>query len=410
MLLGYERPIVSGDTWSPVFNKKRFHHAWVIGKTGQGKSTFLVNSAIQDILNGEGIAFIDPHGDAIDAIMRHVPPDRLILLDPSVMDNPIGINPLHNVTDVPFVASAIVDTFKSIWGHSWGPQLEQYLYNGIAALSEMQDGTLLGLKYLITSKKYRHRVISSIIDPIIKDFWDMDFEELMPDKEKRQNTLSTLNKIGALISDPKIRNVIGQPLSTIDFKDIIDNKKCLLVRLPQGKLGIQKASMLGALIMAQLHLAALSRDTRNPFHIYADEAHNYGTSTIAEMLSGVRKFNVSLVLAHQYIDQLSPSLQSAFIGNVGTIVSFKIGITDAEVVAKEMDGESIHLTPRDLIRLPPYTAWVKTGGELACISMNDIDFPEYPDSPRLIKEQTARYYGRDRSLVENKINKFIRNN
>lgn len=399
--LDLQLPGTSKAHYKSVYNERRFNHSWYIGKTGQGKSTALINCAIQDILNGEGVAFFDPHGDAIDTILEHIPPENVILFDPSDREYPIGFNPLHNVDDVPFVASSVVDTFKAIWGHSWGPQLEQYLYNGIAALAEVPDGTLIGLKYLITSEKYRKRVMSFVTDPVIRGFWDMDFDELMPDREKRQNTLSTLNKIGALIADPKIRNVIGQPKSTINFQEVMDNEKCLLIRLPQGKLGIQKSAMLGALLMAQLHLTALNRTSTMPFHIYADEAHHFGTSTLEEMLSGIRKFHVSLVLAHQYIDQLTPSLQSALLGTVGTIVAFKIGINDAEVIAKEME-----LEPRDLVQQKPYKAWVKSSS-IDNLTMSNIEFPVL-DSQELIRENTRRQYGRTKWKVENRIKKFIR--
>jgi len=404
MLLGLDLqfPGTSQSYWEAVQNERRFNHTYVIGKTGQGKSTFLINNAIQDILNGDGVTFFDPHGDAVDEIMRHVPPEKIILFDPSDTEFPIGFNVLHNVQDVPLVASAILDTFKSIWGDSWGPQLEQYLYNGIAALAELQDGTLLGLKFLITSDKYREKVMQSVKDPIIKDFWETDFDIIMPEREQRQTTLSTLNKIGKLISDPKVRNVIGQTKSTIDLKDIMDNGKCLLVRIPQGKLGIDKSRLIGAVLMAQLHLTALSRETRKPFHIYADEAHHFGSTTLQEMLSGIRKFKVSLVLAHQYIDQLTPQLRSAVIGTVGTIVAFKLGITDAEIIAKEME-----LEPRDLVQQRPYKAWVKSSS-IDLLTMTNIDFPVFEDSPRKIKEQTRRQYGRTRWKVENRINKFIR--
>jgi len=410
MLLGYERTYLPDPhpQWEPVYNERRFNHTVVLGKTGMGKSTFLVNSAIEDVLSGDGIAFFDPHGDAIDSIIKHVPPERVILVDPSDVDYPVGFNPLHNVEDFPFVASAMLDTFKSIWGSSWGPQLEQYLYNGIAALAEVPDGTLIGLKYLLTSRLYRKRVMSFVSDPIIRDFWSSDFEEIMPDKEKRQTTLSTLNKIGALISDPKLRNVLGQPKSTVNLRSAMDTRKCLLIRLPQGKLGIQKTAMLGSLLMAQIHLAALSREARSPLHVYADEAHHFGTSTLEEMLSGVRKFGVSLVLAHQYLDQLSPSLRAALLGTVGSIVSFRLGVGDAELLAKEMETKTCKITPRDLLTLPPYTVRAKCNDGGRLLTTQEIEHPEWPDGPRLAIELTRSRYGRKRLRVENKINKFIR--
>jgi len=396
----YKYPGTNKKDIEVVYNKRRFHHTWVLGKTGQGKSTFLINSAIADILHGDGIAFFDPHGDAIDTICQHIPPEKVVLFDPSDRKFPIGFNPIHNIPkhEIPFVASALVDTFKAVWGYDdmSTPQLDQYLYNGIAALAEVPDGTLLGLKYLITSEKYRSKVLSFVTDPIIKDFWETDFDELMPEREKRANTLSTLNKIGALISDPKLRNVVGQPTSTIDLNEIIDKGYVLLVRLPQGKLGIQKSAMMGAILMSQLHLAALHRKGKMPFHIYADEAHHFGTNTLEEMLSGIRKFNVSLVLANQYIDQLSRTLRSAIIGTVGTILAFRLGVIDADIISKEIGVE-----PRDLTSLSPYTTW---GSEF--LDMPDIEFPVLGEE-NTIRMQSRLKYAVKQSYVEQRLRKFV---
>ena len=214
----------------PIYNNVRFSHTWVLGKTGYGKSTALENWAIEDILNGDGVAFFDPHGDSIDSILLHIPPERrdaVVLFDLSDRNYPIGFNVLHGVseTDRPFVASSIVDTFKSIWADSWGPQLEQFLYNGVAALIEVPDGTLVGLKYLLTSARYRKQVLSFVSDRVIRDFWQTDFAIHMPEREQRQRTLSTLNKIGALISDPRVRNVIGQPVPTLKARMTVVSTK-----------------------------------------------------------------------------------------------------------------------------------------------------------------------------------------
>lgn len=386
-----------------VFNEQRFHHTWVLGKTGQGKSTFLINTAIADILRGEGIAFFDPHGDAIDEIITHIPPEKVIFFDPSDRNFPVGFNPLHGIPkhEIPFVASSLLDTFKSVWDYTIPtPQLDQYIYNGIAALSEVPDGTLVGLKYLITSKKYREEVLSFVADPIIKDFWETDFGELMPEREQRQNTLSTLNKIGALISDPMIRNVIGQPKSTIDLKEIIDKGHILLIRLPVGKLGLQKSSMIGAMLMAQIHLASLHRTKSTPFHIVADEAHRFGTSTLEEMLSGIRKFNVSLTLAHQYLEQLPSPLQAALLGTVGTTVAYRLGVKDAEIIGKELQLES-----HELVGLNPYNAWVRSA-TLNHLSMPDIEYEEV-GAAKEIKQYSRLKYATKRGRVEKRLRKFV---
>ncbi|GAF67614.1 unnamed protein product, partial [marine sediment metagenome] len=227
---------------TPVDNDRRFSHTWVIGKTGVGKSTALIRWAVDDILAGDGIAFFDPHGDAAEEIMRHVPKHRrndVVYFNPYEMA--IGFNPLDTVPEErkAFVASSIVDTFKSVWGYAdiATPTLDQFLFNGARALMDMPDGTLFGLKFLLTSSTYRKRVIAHIKDPTIADFWRTDFEEHMPQREQRQRTLSTLNKIGSLIADPAIRASIAQPKNRLDLKSIIETGKILIVSLPQGQLG-----------------------------------------------------------------------------------------------------------------------------------------------------------------------------
>ena len=403
-------PYKKEEYFDPIYNTRRFSHTWILGKSGVGKSTALVNWALEDIFNNEGIAFFDPHGEAINEILTHIPPDRrndVVLIDPSDYQFPIAFNILYNIPKDrrPFVASSVVDSFKSIWGYSWGPQLEQFLYNGIAALLDVPDGTLVGLKYILTSPTYRKRVLSFVEDPAIKDFWLTDFEEHMPEREQRERTLSTLNKIGALIADPAIRNSIGQVKTSIDLKDIMDKGHILLVRLPQGRLGIEKSSLIGALYMSHLHLTALSRSVK-PFHVFADECHNFGNQTLIEMLSGIRKFNVSLTLAHQYLDQLTRELRAALLGTVGTIVSFRLGATDAKTLEPEF-----RLTRDDdpLTALAPYSAHVRSNGLTEHLRMPPITAPSDPKAPQKIRNRCRNEYALPRAQVEERIARFIEN-
>jgi hypothetical protein len=415
MQLGLIRK-VDADTrefvFQPVENDRRFSHTWVIGKTGVGKSTALVRWAIDDILAGDGVAFFDPHGDAAEDIMAHMPrwrrPD-IVYFNPFEMA--IGFNIFDTVPEErkSFVASAVVDSFRSLWGYGEvaTPVLSQFLYNGARAMMDMPGGTLLGLKFLLTSASYRKRVLSHISDPTIADFWRRDFEEHMPEREQRQQTLSTLNKIGALISDPAIRTCIAQTRSRIDLKAIMDEGKVLIVSLPQGQLGIEKTALIGSLMMSQLHLAALTRRvSRRPFHIYADECHHFGASSLAEMLSGIRKFGVSLVLAHQYIDQLPRKLRAALLGTVGTIVAFRIGALDVDLIEPEFQ-----LTRDDhsLCELPPYAAYVRNGLKTMRLDMPEIGRPVYPSAPRRIKNYAASRYALPRPAIEARIARFIKN-
>lgn len=398
--------------FAPVMNHKRFSHTWVIGKTGVGKSTALVRWAVDDILNGEGIAFFDPHGDGAEDIMKHIPRWRrqdVVYFNPYELA--IGFNIFHNVPEKrkSFVASSVVDSFKAVWGYSdiSTPALDQFLYNGSRAMMDMPDGTLLGLKFLLTSTEYRRRVISHIKDPAVADFWKTDFEEHMPEREQRERTLSTLNKIGALISDPAIRTCIGQPKSRLDLKDIMDSGKILIVSLPHGQLGIEKSSLIGSLIMSQLHLVALTRSTeRKPFHIYVDECHHFGAASLAEMLSGIRKFGVSLVLAHQYLDQLPHKLKAGLLGTVGTIVSFRIGALDTQHIEPEFQ---LNLNDISLCELPPFTAYIHEGLVTTMLAMPDVDAPEYPSAPERIRNRCECKYALPPDRVERRIARFIRN-
>ncbi|VUX46325.1 hypothetical protein DF3PA_200007 [Candidatus Defluviicoccus seviourii] len=402
--LTISNPFLKQEDGTPIVNERRFTHTHVIGKSGVGKSTALERWAIDDILNGEAIAFFDPHGHSAAEILKHVPPDRrrdVIVFDPADRRFPIGFNPLHNIARerMPFVASSLVDSFRSLWASSWGPQLEQFLYNGIAALLEVPDGTLVGLKFLLTAPAYRRQVLSHVRDPLIRDFWASDFERHMPEREQRERTLSTLNKIGALIADPSLRNIIGQPKSRLRIADIFAGK-ILIVSLAQGELGIRKASLIGSLLLSQIHLGALSNS--RPFHLYIDECHQFGAETLVEMLSGIRKFNVSLVLAHQYLDQLSPALRSALLGTVGTTVAFRVGTSDADVLAREFGLNKEHPA---LEQLAPHTALSRNGGTHHLV-MPQTDAPSYP-KVSAIRAHSRHRYARPAGDVEARLAAFM---
>jgi hypothetical protein len=395
----------------PVYNTNRFTHTWVLGKSGAGKTTALLRWAIDDIHAGDGVAFFDLHGDAAQELLCYVPRHRrgdVLFYDPSDRDYPIGFNILDSVPDEnkPFVASSVVDTFKSIWGHSWGPQLELFLYASTAALLDVPNGTLLGIKFLLTSPSYRRRVLAYIRDPAIRDFWETDFGKHMPEREQRERTLSTLNKIGAIISDPQIRNSVGQPRTAIDFRAILDHQKILIISLPQGKLSITKASLIGALLLSNLHLTALGRTKRDPFHVYIDECHHFGTATLTEMLSGIRKFGVSLILGHQYMSQLPEDFRAALIGTTGTLVSFRVGVTDAEILSQELDLMS---DDAPLTQLPPHTAYAKTDQTTYYLRMPAPSRPRCEDSARKILNAARHRVAVPRDAVERKIHRFIEN-
>ncbi|MDP3077495.1 type IV secretory system conjugative DNA transfer family protein [Bradyrhizobium sp.] len=393
-----------------ISDERRLQHLFVIGRTGTGKSTALKNFILQDIASGAGCAFFDPHGDDTEQLLSLIPPERqrdVILYDPSDFDFPIGFNPLHNipVQRRPFVASAVVDCFRAIWGHSWGPQVEMFVYAGVAALLDRQDGTLLGLKFLLTSRTFRARVLANVLDPAVRDFWQTDFETHMPEREQRERTLSTLNKIGALIADPTIRNSIGQSRTAIDFGEILDQGKIFIARLPQGELGIEKSSLIGALLLSNFHLNALRRKTRMPFHLYLDEFHHFGNSTVIEMLSGIRKFGVSLTIACQYLDQLSPAMKAAVLGTVGTMLAFRTGALDAETLTPEFE---LGRDDTALSALAPFRAYARTDRttELRMPPMPEIAQPKVA---RKIRNRCRSQYALPRAVIDGRIGRFIKN-
>lgn len=393
-----------------ISDERRLQHLFVIGRTGTGKSTALKNFILQDIAAGAGCAIFDPHGDDTEQLLSLIPPERqkdVILYDPSDFDFPIGFNPLHNipVQRRPFVASAIVDCFRAIWGHSWGPQVEMFVYAGVAALLDKPDGTLLGLKFLLTSRNYRTRVLAQVQDPAIRDFWKTDFETHMPEREQRERTLSTLNKIGALIADPAIRNSIAQVRTAIDFADILDRGLIFVARLPQGELGIEKSALIGALLLSNFHLNALRRKTRTPFHLYLDEFHHFGNGTVIEMLSGIRKFGVSLTVACQYLDQLSPAMKSAVLGTVGTMLAFRTGSLDSETLSPEF---GLSRNDHWLSALPPFRAYARTDRTI------ELFMPSMPEEgrqkfARKVRERCRSQFAVPRTVIDERIARFIRN-
>lgn len=397
-------------TLVPFYNERRFHHTWLLGKTGSGKSTALERWAIDDIHNGDGVAFIDPHGTSIDTILDYIPAHRIddvILLDLADTEHPVPFNIFDDVSPErrPFVASAFVDTIKSVWRYGYAtPQMDMYLYNAAAALLDVPDGTVLGIKYLlsVSSDQYRKRAIGHIKDPVIKDFWQHDFE--MPERELRDRTMSAYNKISALISDPAIRNVLGYPDSAFDMRRVLDEQKILLVRVPQGHLGIEKSSTVGALVLAQLHLAALSRETTAPFHVFVDECHHFGTATITEMLSGIRKFGISMTLAHQYLGQLPTDVLEAFLGTAGSIVCFRLGARDATLM-----GEELALSPADLVAQPAFHSFAKSECVTAGLEMPPITQAKGRNTATKTRLRSRHRYSKPRSTIENRIATFIHN-
>lgn len=343
----------------------RRRHMYILGKTGMGKTNLLENLAIQDIQQGHGICFIDPHGDVALKLIKAVPPERIndvIYFDPADQAFPIAFNVLEQVgaDQRSLVASGLVGVFKKIWADSWGPRLEYILRNAILALLEYPGSSLLGVMRILVDKSYRERVIEKVTDPVVKQFWAVEFAGW--NERVLQEVISPIqNKVGQFTSNSLIRNIIGQPHSAFDVREIMDNKKILIMNLAKGKIGEDSSALLGAMMITKIQLAAMGRadvpeEDRKDFYLYVDEFQNFATDSFANILSEARKYRLSLILANQYIMQLEEKVSDAVFGNCGTIVSFRVGAPDAELLEKEF--EPVFMM-NDLVNLPKFHVYLK---------------------------------------------------
>jgi len=320
-------------------------HVYVIGKTGSGKTTLLRNLVLQHITLGHGVGLIDPHGDLADDLLAHIPPkraDHLCYFNPGDLGFPIGMNLIGNVApdDRHLVASGIVSAFKGIWRDSWGPRLEYILYNAVSALLDCQDATLLGVNRLLVDAKYRAAVVRRVKDPFIRAFWHDEYEGYEP-RFQREAIAPIQNKLGQFLLNPVVRNILGQVKSKVSIPFVMDHERLFIANLSKGRLGHDKANLLGSLLVTQFQLAAMARadrgeEDRVDFHLFIDEFQNFSTDAFSSILAEARKYRLCLTLSHQYIDQLSLPARQAVFGNVGTLIAFRMGYADAEVLEKEL--------------------------------------------------------------------------
>ena len=322
----------------------RTKHMYIIGKTGMGKTTLLENMAIQDILNGEGVGIVDPHGEFAEKMLKFIPKNRIeevLYFAPHDINYPIAFNVMENVdpTQRHLVASGLLGVFKKIWPDVWSPRMEYILNNCILALLEYPESTLLGINRMLSDKGYREEVVSKIADPVVKSFWVDEFARY-PERFMTEAGAAIQNKVGQFISNPLIRNIIGQPKSSFDIRELMDDKKIFIMNLSKGRIGEENSRLIGAMLITKIYLAAMSRvdmpdEERNDFYLYVDEFQNFATESFKDILSEARKYRLNLVLAHQYIAQMDESVRDAVFGNVGTLMTFRIGAFDAEVLEKE---------------------------------------------------------------------------
>ncbi len=343
----------------------RIYHCYIIGKAGSGKSTLMENMCYSDILKGKGMGLIDPHGEFAEKLINYIPKERIkdvVYINPSDIEWPVAFNIIE---EVPLemrhiVKSGLMSVFKKIWPDVWSARMEYILSNTILALLEYKGATLLSINRMLADNQYRKSILEHVTDPMVKAFWYDEFDKYS-EKFKNEAIAPIQNKVGQFISNPLIRNIIGQVETKIDMRTIMDESKILIVNLSKGLTGEENCALLGALIVTKIQLAAMSRadmpvEKRIPFYLYIDEFQTFSTESFANILSEARKYKLNLILAHQYISQLDESVKDAVFGNVGNLIAFRIGIEDALALEKEFQPE---VEARDLVNLSSYTYYIK---------------------------------------------------
>lgn len=402
--------------------KDRVRHFYLLGKTGTGKSTLFKNMFISDVLAGDGACFVDPHGDTVEQLLEYIPPNRVedvVYFNPTDVQHPIGFNllELKDKSQRDLIADGVVEVFKKQFGDSWGPRLQYILTNTIATALEAQGTTLLAVIRLLMDNNFRKFILKQVDDPILYKFWTEEFAQMAQNSKLLSESVSPIqNKVGRFISSAVTRNIIGQVKSTIDLREIMDNRKILLVNLAQGKLGEETASLLGGMIITRLQATAMERvdvpeDERQDFFLYVDEFQNFATESFAKILSEARKYKLNLTMTNQYIDQLPLTVRQAIFGNVGTLGSFVVSQSDASILEKEF---SPVVTSDDLVSLDAYSLYIK----LCIDGMTSIPFSAKSLPVRYerfglrddIVQRSREKYGTPKAEIEEKILKWSNQN
>ena len=397
--------------------KDRLKHVYVIGKTGMGKSTLLENMAIQDIQNGNGVAFLDPHGGTAEKLLDYVPESRIkdvVYFAPFDLDYPVSFNIMEDVgaDKRHLVVAGLMATFEKIWADAWSARMAYILQNTLLALLEFPGATLLGVNRMYTDKNFRQQVVDNIKDVAVRSFWVDEYTKYT-DRYTQEATPAIQNKIGQFASNPLIRNIIGQSQSTFNLRDIMDNKKILIVNLSKGLVGEGNAKLLGSMLITKIYLAAMSRadfsakqlETAPNFYFYVDEFQSFANKSFADILSEARKYKLNLTIAHQYIEQMEEEVRDAVLGNVGTMITFRVGAFDAEVLEKEFAPV---FTAEDLVNLGFTQIYLKlmidgvssrpfSARAMAPIQKNIVSFKSQ------VVESSRANYTKHRSEVEKEI-------
>lgn len=394
----------------------RRRHMYVIGKTGMGKTTMLENMVLHDIYNGHGLGIVDPHGDFAEKIVDYIPSHRIndvVYINPSDVEYPIGFNILEveNEEQKHLVAAGLMGIFKKIWPDVWSSRMEYILNNTLLALLDYPGSTLLGINRMLSDKKYRKRVVSKLTDPVIKSFWQTEFAS-WEDRYRKEAVAPIQNKIGQFLSASVIRNMVAQVKSTINIREAMDSRKIVIMNLSKGRIGEDNSRLLGGMLITKIQLAAMERvDTpekdRQDFFLYVDEFQNFATQSFANILSEARKYRLSLIMAHQYVAQLTEEVRDAVFGNVGTIVSFRVGAADALLLAAEYAPT---FTEEDLVNLSKYNIFLKlmidgvASQPFSAATMPPIGHPT-GNAEKVIRVSRERY-AKKREEIEDKITRW----
>ena len=398
--------------------KDRLKHVYVIGKTGMGKSTLLENMAVQDIQGGEGMAFIDPHGKTADLLLEYVPEWRkkdVIYFAPFDIQHPISFNVMEDVGPDKrhLIANGLMSAFKKLFGEeSFSDRMQYILQNTILALLEYPGATMLGINKMLVDKVYRDKVVANVTDSSVKTYWTQEFAGYT-ERFAAEAIPAIQNKIGQFTSNPLVRNIIGQEKSSFDLRKVMDEGKILIINLSKGRVGEANANLLGSMIITKIYLAAMSRaDQRESelqklpnFYLYVDEFQSFANESFADILSEARKYKLNLTIAHQYIEQMSEEVRAAVFGNVGTMMTFRVGSYDAEVLEKEFAPV---FTAEDLVNLGAYQLYLKlmidgiSSQPFSAVGLPPIDKPEVSFMEEII-EISRKTFARPRTEVEKTI-------
>ena len=402
-----------------MLRSDRSRHVYIIGQTGAGKSGLLQLFALSDIFHNQGYAIIDPHGDLAVDNMRFIPGSRLqdvVYFNPSDTAYPVGFNPLEvtNPEQKSNISSEVIGVLKRMFGESWGPRLEYILRFTILALLDRPSATMLDIAPMLTDKKFRKETLTYCKDTVVLQFWNVEFAS-WNDKFQAEAIAPVLNKVGAFTANPTIRNIIGQPKSTFNIRQIMDEGKILIVNLSKGLIGEDNAAILGSFLVTKIQLAAMSRSdipdiaNRRPFYLYVDEFQNFATDSFATILSEARKYALNLTVANQYIGQMSETVRDAVFGNVGTTISFRVSADDAPILSKQFEpqfeaGDLLQMHNRHFV-----ISMVIQGEKAPAFSATTLKLPaEQIDNTGRIIEYSRRHYSRLRSEVEAEIDSLIR--